>query len=320
MAKRDSSVSCESLELLLDTMCNTFGGVMFIAIALIVVSSVMPKIVMEIDEESIDKEAVDAIKSDITECQVKLNILNKNRNLKESVLERYKNHPNRKLIEDLANLKETYAKKTVDLKIADTDLQTSRIEAKELIIDKTKLQESKAIIEDKIKIIEQEIADEKKNNESLQKELKDKLALVESRKLTFPKLKEVKTRPFAILLRDNKLYRISDYKNDLLVNEVLYTSPDVKCKYVKEFNYALISPIIESGISPDNIQNLKSVFGRVNKSEYFIWCMVKKDSFKSLFVLKDYFLKNGYKINWSPKVDDTDFIIGFTDKVTYTAQ
>ena len=33
-----------SLELLLDTMCNTFGGVMFIAIALIVVLSISSKI------------------------------------------------------------------------------------------------------------------------------------------------------------------------------------------------------------------------------------------------------------------------------------
>ena len=33
-----------SLELLLDTMCNTFGGVMFIAIALVVVLSMMSHI------------------------------------------------------------------------------------------------------------------------------------------------------------------------------------------------------------------------------------------------------------------------------------
>lgn len=320
MAKRDSSVSCESLELLLDTMCNTFGGVMFIAIALIVVSSVMPKIMKEIDEEAVDKETVSSLITDLSECQDKLEVLNKNRGLNDSVLARYRNHPNRKLIEELAVLKESFAKKTVELKIVNTDLQSSKIEHDERVDDKRKLKESEESIEERIKENEDALSGEKKRGEILKKEINEKLASVESRKLSFPKFKAVNTNPFAILIRDNKLYRISNYKNNLLENDILSCSPDVKCRYFKEFHYALISPVIESGISLDDALNFKAVFDRVDKTKYFIWCIVKNDSFKSFSSLKEYLSKNGYKINWLPKIDDKDFIIHFTDSVTYTAQ
>ena len=47
MVKKNSESLPSSLELLLDTMCNTFGGIMFIAIALVIVTQFASKSVMD---------------------------------------------------------------------------------------------------------------------------------------------------------------------------------------------------------------------------------------------------------------------------------
>ena len=54
MSRRRAKEEESSLELLLDTMCNTFGGVMFIAISLLVVLSAMTKNIPQKEEEPAD--------------------------------------------------------------------------------------------------------------------------------------------------------------------------------------------------------------------------------------------------------------------------
>ena len=46
----------DSLELLLDTMCNTFGGIMFIAISLVVLSQLVTQQQKAMSEEDISKQ------------------------------------------------------------------------------------------------------------------------------------------------------------------------------------------------------------------------------------------------------------------------
>ena len=54
MKRYRKKVESSSLELLLDTMCNTFGGVMFIAISLVVIISLMTRDIPEKSEETTD--------------------------------------------------------------------------------------------------------------------------------------------------------------------------------------------------------------------------------------------------------------------------
>lgn len=53
--KRKRSELGDCLELLLDTMCNTFGGIMFIAMALVVISAQIPS-VGEVEEKSVTEQ------------------------------------------------------------------------------------------------------------------------------------------------------------------------------------------------------------------------------------------------------------------------
>lgn len=57
--KRRENVSSSSLDMLLDTMCNTFGGVCFIALLIAIISASLPKDSSESNEEEIVQMAID---------------------------------------------------------------------------------------------------------------------------------------------------------------------------------------------------------------------------------------------------------------------
>ena len=69
MAKRRENDS--SLELLLDTMCNTFGGVMFIAITLAVIVAGRD-IISKSKNENPPQEDIQALKKQIVELEEQL--------------------------------------------------------------------------------------------------------------------------------------------------------------------------------------------------------------------------------------------------------
>jgi len=78
MARKKNQLP-ESLELLLDTMCNTFGAIMFIAISLVIISQVMTRIVrermpIEITEEYLDelREKVQSLEDELQEEERKM--------------------------------------------------------------------------------------------------------------------------------------------------------------------------------------------------------------------------------------------------------
>ena len=62
----------ESLELLLDTMCNTFGGIMFIALALIIISQLVTKQLKEMTPEEIDRKRIEQLNASIKELEAEV--------------------------------------------------------------------------------------------------------------------------------------------------------------------------------------------------------------------------------------------------------
>src|SRR3989339_1580813 len=103
MAKKPL-ISGDSLELLLDKMCNTFGGVMFIAIALVVISAFIPKIIGEIDSDLKSAEKIEDLQVTIAGLQQQLKKMQLERSLKEQLLEKFKNHPHLDKILELGKL------------------------------------------------------------------------------------------------------------------------------------------------------------------------------------------------------------------------
>ena len=62
----------DSLELLLDTMCNTFGAIMFIAISLVIISQVTTKIVRDKQPIEITEELLAGLRAQVRELEDEL--------------------------------------------------------------------------------------------------------------------------------------------------------------------------------------------------------------------------------------------------------
>ena len=111
----------DSLELLLDTMCNTFGGIMFIAISLILVSQmVSKKILKESAEKAAKQVKVDpiAMKRDIQDLE--LDILKLQQKLKniQSVAESFTESKEKARSEYLKKIEEEKAKTEEQVSLA----------------------------------------------------------------------------------------------------------------------------------------------------------------------------------------------------------
>lgn len=68
MGKRRKTEDSNSLDLLLDTMCNTFGGVMFIAISLIIISAMLPP--PQPEEKTMTPQAFEQLKEELEQLKI----------------------------------------------------------------------------------------------------------------------------------------------------------------------------------------------------------------------------------------------------------
>ena len=62
----------DSLELLLDTMCNTFGAIMFIAISIVVISQLSTKAIKEKAPVEITEEYLEELREKVRELEEEL--------------------------------------------------------------------------------------------------------------------------------------------------------------------------------------------------------------------------------------------------------
>ncbi len=323
MRRRMQSSATESFELLLDTMCNTFGGVMFIAIALVVISSHIPKLVDELDEEALTEQQVEELRKRLDERKSQFDELIEKKMLKSRIVEKYKDSRNIDMIEQFAAQNDEIDR--IKAEKEKMNSESGRMEA-ELKIQQEFLdglqaemqkysgasEKKKELDEQKRKIIE-EIAS-----------LEDKLrSALEKQTIVMPKLKGTSKTPFLLMLKGGRLFRISDYTNVSVRNDRGFNlSDDVTHEYVEAENRLYFQPRENKGfkIAPDGSdleQAWRALLSHVDLKERFLFIMVKDDSFPELLPLKCLAREKGASVYWYPVIRDSEFFVNFTEKANY---
>jgi len=328
---RKPLISGDSLELLLDTMCNTFGGVMFIAIALVVISFFIPKIVSEIETEVTDAQKIEQLQNEIQELQSKLKKQQIERSLKEELLKRFKNHPHLEKIQELARLKEENHELILLTSSKKAEKQAFLLSLKKLKNDKLSNQNilTQQILTlhdltDKNTIVEKENEDNDKIIQKLNEELnKEK----ETRKIGVTPRSETERTPFIVILKGNKIFRCHNYTEESLYDGTkLDHSDDVKGEVGavdgpdnSRMPAILFKPEPGKGSfiykDADNSMLFDRLFSKVDKSKRFVWLMVNDDSFEGFIKLRTYLRNKGFKIYWYPVEDE--FFLTISDEGTY---
>lgn len=280
----------DSLELLLDTMCNTFGGIMFIAISLVVVSQLisrdqLAKTPEEINECNLQKirQHIAVLQNDILELQ-KIALARQFTSTSQSP-------------EQEAAIRELQQAKIASLDAADALERSSiRREAEQLkLAHQEKLlaqaqqalaAKRKAIAENKTRLEHQQ--------EALRNAISDlekTLGTLQPREIRFAMEVTTSLEPYWVLLQNGRIFRYGAFDAQVF-GEV------VKEEFPNNDSFCMI-PRKGNSIGDDPIKQLDPLFKGVDRKKYFISVLIDNSSFATLLTLKQYLRNASYMVNWN---------------------
>lgn len=211
----------DSLELLLDTMCNTFGAIMFIAIALVIISKVTTKMIREMKPQEITEEYLEQLRRQIRALEEELLVeeqkmaekalaalaLPKEKREKVEELLASKAE-NQRLVLDLSQQVDAKMRELSELERARNESENTRNEVRQLEVETTEKERALAQMilanQQRKKELERRIEQAQKEQASLGKALENASPTT----LTFSMELDVKgEREYCICLRNGRLYR-----------------------------------------------------------------------------------------------------------------
>ena len=223
MAKyRKIQISSDSLELLLDTMCNTFGGIMFIAISLLIISSFVSKTT----STNIESENSASLKLKMEQMQQEIKSVQAKNTLKQHLINGLKNNPKGDIVKNISLLQDENINIENDISSLKNEIQA--VNKKIDTLEKENRKKKNTILVANLNTVKLQ-----KKLQSLKKEYD--LAIEsenkrEQRKLHFNKLGNTKRTPFWGILSKNRLYKIgrtlmpeeTDLRTELVSGGVRY--------------------------------------------------------------------------------------------------
>lgn len=211
-----NSESDSSLELLLDTMCNTFGAVMFIAISLVVVLSMLP----EKEADAPDSQA------ELQQLELLLREAMQKQSLDQEFLQRQQQDPRQRRLAELIRLQEAETNAESRLKI--DQAQEASLNLQEAIQSRQRNDQTQE--EQKIR--------------SALAALREKIAqLPKQSTLNFRRLRASELAPFFLLVQQDRVWKVGPHRQAGKEDR-----PDPDVKTVRENDSIRCIPVPEAGI------------------------------------------------------------------------
>ena len=281
----------DSLELLLDTMCNTFGGVMFIAISLLVISSLASKVAEITDPTESDLRRIEAVEQNIAALRQELDALETEQ---RTILQQLPSpSPEQAALKaQLQELMETLTR----LQRETSDLQAAN-RAAERRIKLTKIaqqKETRLLAEESLenqkeqKTLHNELLKLERENQRLQTAVQNR----RPRQLTFSYEEATRLDPYWMLMCDNTIYRIGP------MNDREYPIPDVVQTTAADGTLFVYTPRSGFKVGARPTGELEYIFREIDPKRYFIDVFLSPESFDSFIALKEYLRKHAFQVNW----------------------
>lgn len=277
----------DSLELLLDTMCNTFGGIMFIALALVIISQMVTDKVVSESPEKVDPQELEMLEHSVA-------LLQKNSAADLKNIEKYKEFqkkasPNLKAL--IARLKE---QETINRELAwqaeSLEKQLRRLQAEKARLQRETADLQRQIEREKSQKVQKEkdLLKELAKAEKELKELQEKLSATKGKTIKFGMEEPTYKTPYIVLVHGNKIYRAGDdWRHPH--SDVTVRNSDRLVVFIPRNGTAL-------GNSPDRVLN--NIFSSVDKGRHFIWLTCDEHSFHTLMMTREYLRAQGFMVKW----------------------
>lgn len=285
--RRRSTADVGSLDMLLDTVCNTFGGICFIALLVSIISANLPKGEGEQSDTQIK----------VIEQDMRLEQLTRERDVLLEAVDIQKNTLSHASTDQAAYVASNTLKDLVQSKEeADEREAALKLQLSKLLSDNASLAAGS-----------QQAQRELERLKALNDELKSKEEKAKQESITVVRLPmehSTSRSPFAIFIIRNRIYplRYTRSGGDDNVDHCIFT--DLGSKRTR------IRPRPGAGIQiPSDLARMPYLFELVQYmgSNYFLNIFVDSESFDSLCKIRNYMIAAGIPYNWDSYSDDMYF-------------
>lgn len=286
MRRRGKGVGeTSSMELLLDTMCNTFGGIVFITLMIALVTSNARLTMQKTTKKLINPKLADQeLRSEIAQRKNDLQELENSLKIANKELKVYQTDPILSRSGELLKLQHKLGQRVV---------KVNKLKRQYQLLYKLLTSESSSIknSESNLKMLREAV-------DKLQLKLNKALA-IEKVSFTPPVFRQVSKRPIFICIKAQRAYLISR-------NKYPYYLLEAKCDRKSAINGDIIYIFkdFSDGIPIYPAQALSRALqhklGRNAKNIGFIACEVYQNSFKDFLEFRRVIKALGYTYNWEP--------------------
>ena len=277
----------ESMDLLLDTMCNTFGGVVFIALTLSLAFFVSRS-------QSSPANDLEKLKQELKEQQQEnLTLKEKHRSLTKklsSVKEFSSQYTKTK-----TDLPELVARLEQDCKDLQRDAEIQKMAQADLAHKMKKIEMENKEFESEIHKKAKEVTEKNKTlTEKLKRccfiidELNERLRKTPAKKFHFAHNERTSNSPYVLFIKNDHLYRLG--------RNYLTSSREVNVK--RSGNKLLLTGVDGTWLSSISSSDLKSLLQDFDKSTSFLWIMVHPDSFNSFVNFRRLLRDAAFPVHW----------------------
>ena len=296
-----------SLELLLDTMCNAFGGVMFIAILLAVLvslrSAVQPPAVDNAERLSRLRQELEMLRNELSRRT------EEQRELERRTLE-MSSDPRLRLLNEITFLEQKLKERTLQKRLAEKEHALARSELENARIETVKATLARQKEEEHRKSLEKRRDERRKELEKLKSETSSAAA----KKLVFNTLTESSKMPYFIIMSRDRVWPVGP---DLVAGSL---RPNPAVKGTETGNRVICRIVPGKGIPVFSGKELSPEFEALLKSipqdrgPKFILGREEAACFHRLReVLKNKKVFHGFSLEEAKG----DFVYRFTDKARY---
>lgn len=305
MKRKVKTEENSSLELLLDTMCNTFGGIMFIAILLVILCS-MTDFANQKEkniQSNMTPQQVEELKAKIRLKKKRLDIALKEIKMPATMI----NSKEVKLILDYQHLKIQLANANIEKIILADDLKNDI--QKQNQIETQSIIDSQTLRENEKKMRKLELENSK---------LKLKIRIAKNTTIpggiSPPTAKDTNKQPTFAVIKSNRLYLLcksspvnaygfnkNAFSNSL---ELFFSNNNRVVRFIPKAGHGKL--INNDILIKKEIKNIYKIFP---SNRYFISFLVHADSINSFIGIRKYLHKNNYSYAWSPYMNNAHLVV-----------
>lgn len=284
----------DSLDLLLDTICNTFGGIVFISILVVILANSASESVGSSAPPDAETRRLIDNRRRLAESSARLDALRRAARQVEDLKDRFSDPESVSLLADMTTMQsatdQLHQKRDSDLdNLADSQILMNET-AQELERLRSTIAATRQTLNSAKKQLEQEVA-------------------IRSRTSKLPRAESTTKKQMSFFLKEGRLCAFAsiDASGNVRRNE---TESRVEVADGKQFAI----PIVSSGLSVDpsggNTDAIAAKFDGFDKDRHFLAIVVWEDSFEHFEAVKDTIVRLGFKYQLMPLAKDEKIYMG----------